>query len=137
MDVKNCRKCRKLFNYIGGPQICPQCKEDLEKKFQEVKAFIQDNRNATVIEVAEACEVEEGQIRQWVREERLMFSDASASGILCESCGTPIASGRFCDKCKVNMINDLSSVGRKPVVQEKPAPSSVRSGENKMRFLNK
>ena len=38
MEVKNCKKCRRLFNYISGPSICPQCREELEKKFQEVNA---------------------------------------------------------------------------------------------------
>lgn len=136
MDVKNCRKCRKLFNYIGGQPICPQCREELEKKFQEVKKYIQENRNASVVQVAEACEVEESQIRQWVREERLMFAEGSVSGIGCEVCGTPITSGRFCDKCKANMINDLSKAGRRPEqpqIQQQPQ----RSSENRMRFLTK
>lgn len=135
MEVRNCRKCRKLFNYIGGQPICPACKEELENKFQEVKKYIQDHRNASVSEVAEQCEVEESQIRQWVREERLMFAEGSVSGIGCEVCGTPIVSGRFCDKCKASMINDLNSVGRRPVaptVDKTPR----RSAENKMRFLN-
>ena len=34
MNVKNCRNCGKLFNYIAGPNICPACKEEIEKKFQ-------------------------------------------------------------------------------------------------------
>ena len=49
MDVKNCKKCRRLFNYIGGPAICPQCREELEKKFQQAKEFIRDN--ITVIQL--------------------------------------------------------------------------------------
>lgn len=136
MDVRNCRKCRKLFNYIGGQPICPSCKEELEKTFQVVKKYIQDNRNATVSQVAEACEVEESQIRQWVREERLMFAEGSVSGIGCETCGTPITSGRFCAKCKAEMINTLSSVGRRPAPAAAPAQQPRRGTETKMRFLN-
>ena len=135
MDVKNCRKCRKLFNYIGGQPICPACREALEADFQKVKKYIQDHRNASVIEVAEECEVEESQIRQWVREERLMFADGSVSGIACEVCGTPILSGRFCDKCKAGMINDLTKAGRQPVQQQQPKITRT-THENKMRFLN-
>lgn len=134
MEVKNCRKCRKLFNYVGGQQICPNCRDELEKKFQEVKTYIQDHKNATVREVAEECDVEENQIRQWVREERLMFADGSASGIACEVCGAPILSGRFCDKCKAGMINDLQAAGRRP--QAPVQQQARRSSENKMRFLN-
>ena len=33
MEVMNCRNCKRLFNYITGPMICPACKDKLEKKF--------------------------------------------------------------------------------------------------------
>ena len=135
MDVKNCKKCRRLFNYIGGPVICPQCREELEKKFQEVKKYLFDNRNSTVRDVVENCDVEESQVRQWVREERLEFSSGIDVGIVCENCGAPIASGRFCDKCKASMINDLKAAGRQPKV-EAPKPAKRESDGNRMRFLN-
>ena len=33
MDVRNCKQCSKLFNYIGGAPICPEC-ATLEKSPQ-------------------------------------------------------------------------------------------------------
>lgn len=45
MEVMNCRNCKRLFNYITGPMICPACKDKLEKKFGEVKQFIRENPN--------------------------------------------------------------------------------------------
>ena len=135
MDVKNCRRCRRLFNYIGGQPICPQCREELEKKFQEVKKYLFDNRNSTIRDVVENCDVEESQVRQWVREERLEFSSGIDAGVVCENCGAPISSGRFCDKCKASMINDLTAAGRRPEV-EAPKPEKRQTHENKMRFLN-
>ena len=136
MDVKNCRKCKRLFNYIGGQQICPACREEIEAEFQKVKKYLFDNKNATIAQVAEECEVEESQIRQWVREERLMFSSGIDAGVTCENCGTPISTGRFCDKCKNTMVNDLKSVGRQPVVEQQPAVKKTEH-TNKMRFLNR
>lgn len=134
MNVKNCRKCRRLFNYISGVQLCPACKDELEKKFQEVKKFIQDNRVASVAEVSEKCEVEEAQIRQWVKEERLVFAEGCAAGIVCETCGEPILTGRFCEKCKASMINTLSDAGRRPEAPQQQAARPTK--ENKMRFIN-
>ena len=67
MNVKNCKKCGKVFNYVSGAPICPACKEALEKKFQEVKKYVQDNRGATIHDVVENCEVDPQQVRQWVR----------------------------------------------------------------------
>ena len=136
MDVKNCRRCRRLFNYIGGQPICPACREELEKKFQEVKKYLIENKNATIPMVVENCDVDENQVRQWVKEERLEFSSGIDAGVVCENCGTPISTGRFCDKCKTSMMNDLSSVGRKPVVEEQPAVKKT-DHTNKMRFLNR
>ena len=136
MDVKNCRRCKRLFNYLAGPQICPACREEIEAEFQKVKKYLFDNRNATIAQVAEECEVDEHQIRQWVREERLEFSSGIDAGVVCENCGTPISTGRFCEKCKTSMMNDLASVGRKPVKEEQPAVKKT-THENKMRFLNR
>lgn len=133
MEVRNCRSCGKLFNYISGSFVCPACRDALEEKFQEVKKYIYDNPGANVSRVAEACEVEPGQIRQWIREERLEFAEGSLD-MGCEKCGAPISSGRFCPKCKNSMVNALSGA----YASSAPAPAQkeeTRPGA-KMRFLN-
>ena len=134
MNVRNCKKCGKLFNYLAGPPICPICKDALEKKFQEVKKYVQDNKGVTIHDVAENCEVDVQQVRQWVREERLEFSSGGVTGINCEKCGKAISTGRFCDKCKAEMTNNLSSVLPK---QKKEAPDPKKDSKTnpKMRFL--
>ncbi|MCM1134292.1 MAG: flagellar protein [Clostridium sp.] len=135
MNVRNCKKCGRIFNYVIGPVICPRCKEGLEAKFQEVKEYVREHHGADISEVSEECQVEKSQIRQWIREERLQFSDDSPIRIPCESCGAMIQSGRFCDKCKLQMTNDF----KQTVEQSKPkvsaAPKRKADGENKMRFL--
>ena len=136
MDVKNCKRCRRLFNYIGGQPICPQCREELEKKFQEVKRYLFDHHGATIPDVIKDCDVDEGQVRQWVREERLEFSGGIDIGVFCENCGAPIVTGRFCDKCKASMITNLQSAGRRPEPEAPAAPKKDQSSGNKMRFLN-
>ena len=77
MDVRNCRGCGRLFNYLSGPSLCPNCIKDLDDKFQQVKAYIYDHKNASIQEVADDNEVSVQQLRQWVREEKLEFSEAS------------------------------------------------------------
>ena len=42
MDVRNCKKCGKLFNFTGEP-LCPACAKELESKFFEVRTYIYDN----------------------------------------------------------------------------------------------
>lgn len=134
MNVRNCRKCGKIFNYVMGAPLCPVCREEMEKKFHEVKKFIQDHPGVGIPEVSEACEVEPSQIRQWVREERLEFAEGSVVDIACEKCGTPIRTGRFCDKCKAGMINTMNSVYKKPQAGQ---PLNTGNRDNpRMRYLD-
>jgi len=133
MDVKNCRDCGRLFNYIGGPRLCAECRVKLEEKFIEVKEYIRSNKLATIAVVSEACEVSQKQITQWIREERLEFSEESTVTFQCESCGAPIRTGRFCNACRNNLKNDLRNMYPTASSQQQKAR---RDGE-KMRFLDK
>lgn len=134
MNVRNCMKCGKIFNYAIGRPICPACKDKMDEKFRIVKEYIREHKIATMTEVCEECDVDASQIRQWIREDRLQFSDDSPIKIPCEGCGKMIGSGKFCPACAANLANGLSSTIKKPVIQEenkfKKAPH-----DNKMRFL--
>lgn len=134
MNVRNCRNCRKLFNYVTGPSICPACREKMEVKFQEVKKYIQDQHSATIQEVSEECQVDQSQIKQWIREERLQFSADSPIKVSCEKCGKMIGSGRFCEKCKADMANTFGSVYEKKA-QKEPEKISQKD-KDRMRFLD-
>ncbi len=136
MEVKNCIKCMKLFNYVSGPSICPACRKNIEEQFKEVRLYIRKNSDASISEVAEACNTDVKQIRQWIREERLSFSSDSSIGIECESCGKSIKTGRFCEACKVQMATNLSSAYKKEEVKEEN-PYENKDTSSKMRFLNK
>lgn len=138
MNVKNCRKCRRIFNYVMGPILCPKCREAEEAKFQEVKKYVQENRRCGMQEVSEACDVSLNQIQQWLREERLVLSDDSPMGIECEKCGKMIKSGRFCPECVNQMTNSFQSVSApKQMSGTYAAPKKDNRDGSRMRFLNK
>ena len=133
MDVKNCRGCGRLFNYIGGGYYyCPACMEKLEEKFADVKKYIRENPKATIPEISKDNDVSIMQIERWIREERLVFSDDSPIGIECERCGATIKSGRFCPQCKDAIQKGLGSAYR----EDKPgaAPIKDRRDGARMRF---
>ena len=132
MEVKACRSCKRLFNYVTGPVRCPACAEALERKFQKVKVYIWDHKTASLQEISEANDVSVSQLRQWVREERLCFSDDSPVGLECEVCGTTIKTGRYCDKCKGKLSNTLMSALAK---EQKPEKKVMRDPKNRMRSL--
>lgn len=135
MDVRNCRQCGRLFNYLGGVPICQNCREAVEDKFIQVKEYVRSNPGSTIQMVAEDNDVSTQQIRQWIREERLEFSADSPVGIECEGCGASIRTGRFCEACKMRMHNDLSSAINKPKAPAAPARKKVVHESDKMRFL--
>lgn len=132
MDVRNCRNCGRLFNYIGGTPVCPTCAREIEEKFGVVKEYIRDNPRATIQQVSDDNEVSIQQINKWIREERLCFSEDSVVGVSCENCGAMIRTGRFCPVCKDKLANTLNSVYHKetPVRQKDPRENA------KMRFLD-
>jgi hypothetical protein len=78
--------------------------------------------------------VTQNQIQQWLRDERLQLSEGSGIMLYCEKCGAAILSGRFCEKCKNNMANELSSSIHKPEAP-KPQPKKDTKDNPKMRFL--
>jgi len=97
-----------------------------------LKEFIKTNPRSTIDEVSEGCEVPIPQINQWIREERLTFSDDSPIGLDCESCGKMIRTGRYCPECKNKMINSLGGGPKKATA---PARQPATNTKAKMRFL--
>lgn len=134
MDVRNCRKCGRVFNYISGVAICQACREQEEQKFQEVKKFVQDCKTAGINEIVEACDVSHNQVNMWIRQERLVFAEDSPIGINCESCGTMIKTGRFCEKCKYDLARGINN-SIKPKVAE-PVVQKDKKENPRMRYLD-
>ena len=135
MNIRNCKVCNRLFNYVSGAPVCPSCKESMEAKFQDVKEYIREHRGAGIAEVAEACDVEPAQIRQWLREDRLEVTEDSAVMLSCESCGAPIRSGRFCERCKNSMTKGFNDVLQKSRPEPKPQKKDSEDQSARMRFL--
>ncbi len=136
MNVRNCRKCGKIFNYIGGAPLCQSCREAMEAKFQEVKAYIRENKGVGINEVAEACDVEPQQITQWLREDRLEVTEDSALMLNCESCGAPIRSGKYCERCKGQLTGSLKAITNAAKPKAPQQPSRDPRENPKMRFLD-
>lgn len=136
MNVRNCRRCRKIFNYTMGPLYCMTCRQELEEEFQVVKKFVQDNPGCDIRIVSEACNVEPNKIREWVREERLYFSEGSNTGISCERCGVMIQTGRFCNRCKSEMTNTFRSAITPAASASAPAQKNNSKVNPKMRYLD-
>jgi hypothetical protein len=126
MEIKVCKNCRRLFKYIYGPELCQECLtltpnyennptkkeysistalkplvEEDEKKFIQVKDYIMAHPRATIVQISDANGVTPSRLLEWVREDRLEFSDDSQDAwFACSKCGAKIKSGRLCNRCK-------------------------------------
>ena len=134
MEVKNCKGCGRLFNYMSGPPLCANCQRKLEEKFQEVKEYLEENPNSSVNQVSEAMDVSVKQIKQWIREERLAFADDSAITLSCEACGAPVRTGRYCEACKTEMTRNFGNMYKSAATP--PSPTKDKRESARMRYLD-
>lgn len=133
MQTITCKLCGKLFNYVNGIKLCPNCAKQMEDKFADVKEYIYTHHNATIQEVSKEFEIPVQQIQKWIRDERLSFSEDSPFSIQCESCGAPIKTGRFCVDCKKRLETGFGSLYQQaPAEKKKPGHE-----KEKMRFINR
>ncbi|KPU26438.1 MerR family transcriptional regulator [Caloranaerobacter sp. TR13] len=108
MNIKNCSKCGKIFAYDGINKLCPKCRKEEEEEFSRVKEYIYNNPGANIQLVSEETGVPVKKILRYLREGRLELKDEYNNLILaCERCGKPIKTGRFCDKCVVELQREL------------------------------
>ena len=129
MDIRNCRVCGSMFQYVGN-RVCPKCTRYLEEQLQEVKAYIEEHKGATVREVSEEFDIPVKQIHRWVQEERLMFAPGVETGIVCQKCGIPIPQGTLCQKCAQSLKNGLNDAIRR----NEPAPKAKPEADAKARM---
>ncbi|NLL67301.1 MAG: flagellar operon protein YvyF [Clostridiaceae bacterium] len=111
-EVKNCRRCRKIFMYSLGPQICDACKKLEDEEFEKVRLFVRDFPGATAQEVSKETGVPTHLIYRFLKEGRLEVAESSPIALLCENCGSRIKSGRFCITCSKRLANDMISAGK-------------------------
>lgn len=133
MEIKNCIDCGRMFNYLSGPARCPACISALEDKYQQVKEYIYEHKDANLQTVAKDNNVSINQIKLWIKQERLEFSSDSSITLSCENCGSSIYTGRFCASCKNKVADSFSNMYKEP---EAPKQEPKKKESPKMRFLN-
>ena len=137
-DVRNCRKCGKLYNYIGGVPKCPQCKELEEEDFKRVKQYLYENPGASLTQVSTELEVSIELIRRFLKDGRLEITNEEGNMILeCENCGKSISSGRYCQECERNLASGLRSAASQIKSELDSQSADANSKSFGMRYLNK
>jgi predicted amidophosphoribosyltransferase len=129
MDVKQCRFCRKPFR--GFSALCPVCAEQLDEKYVTVRNYLDKYPGGNISMVAEESGVDERSLLFLMREGRLSLKSDSAF-ITCMKCGTAIQSGRYCEKCKGDLVRTLESTRNSMASSIKPSqPKPKNTGDDK------
>lgn len=136
-DVRNCKRCGRVYNYIGGAPLCPACREKDEEDFKIVKEYLYKNPGASVSEVSDVLDIAVEKIKRFLKEGRLEIVGEDGNMFLeCENCGKAIRTGRFCNECEKELKHDFQStainMNNKILAEEKAKESKFA-----MRYLNK
>ena len=109
MEMRNCLRCKKVFNYKHSP-ICPSCEQEDEKTFEAVRVFVKENPEASLAVVAESTEVSVKKITRWIKEGRLEISRGMHGELVCMNCAKPIAKGKYCDACVIELNHQVDNL---------------------------
>lgn len=113
-DVRNCKRCGKIYSYIGGVPLCPACKEQDEQDFQRVKNYLYDNPGASMSVISNELKIGVDKIKRFLKEGRLEILGDDGNVVLeCEGCGKAIKTGRYCDACERDLSNGLKDAANK------------------------
>ena len=118
MDLRNCKKCGRVFAYTDS-DLCSRCDNGGEEdNFKKVKEYLYDHPGATITEVCEETGVNEKLILKYLRENRIEIREEDNMVLDCERCGKAIRSGRFCDDCAAKLKKEFSQVLRSEKKEE-------------------
>lgn len=132
MEVKACKRCGRLFQYVTGSIICSECKKSEEDVFITVKEYIIEHKGATIEEVSCETGASVTLIEKFLKQGRLEIVEGSPIAITCERCGKKITTGKYCDKCKERLANALGVMAKDMRSSQEPEETT----KARMRFLN-
>lgn len=126
MEIKNCKRCGRIFQYTGVG-ICNGCISQDDEDFRKVKDYLIDHPGAALLEVSERTGVEMKVITRFLREGRLESEEfeLEEGGLECDSCHRPIKAGRFCSQCADALQQGFSKAAQSfdTDKNDKPKPS--------------
>lgn len=136
-DIRNCRRCGRMYNYIGGPPLCLDCRKADEEVFKRVKEYLYENPGATLSQVSLDCDVSVEKIKLFLKEGRLEITDGANIILECERCGTAIKTGRYCEACKHEVAHDIVESAPKRIERPRETLTDAKRKEHGLRYLNK
>ena len=111
MGLTNCKRCGKLFN-LQGHTVCSNCRAKDADDFSKIWEYMSTHPGVTILELSRETGVEPSVITRFLREGRLTTDSRESGDLLCESCGSPINEGRYCNKCAQQLRGELMKASK-------------------------
>ena len=112
-ELKNCRRCNKIFPYLAGLPICPACAQEDEQIFKDVSLYIREHPGVSLNEVSKELDISYDKLMKYVKEGRLQILSGDGEYVnFCEKCGEMIKKGKFCKACEYHISNVLDESKR-------------------------
>ncbi|MDD2201174.1 MAG: hypothetical protein PHP20_10835 [Firmicutes bacterium] len=98
MALENCSRCGRLYQRVAKP-LCPDCMVEEEEYAERVVEYLRRHSGATIREIAEAVEVDEGFVLRLLRGGRIEMANDVRPELHCRACGLAIKAGTYCSEC--------------------------------------
>ncbi len=134
-NIRTCKFCRKLFQ--GMSDLCPNCVDELDRKYLQIRNYLDRYPDSISSEIAEGAEVDEKSVLYLVREGRLQLNgDAGGTGVRCLGCGAPVTTGRYCSACRQRIAQQVEQARLKaePTPTRPAQPKGVKPDDGKSRM---
>jgi hypothetical protein len=91
--------------------VCVECLDRVEKDLTIVRDYLDNNTDhRTVGDIVDNTGVSRKVIMHLLREGRISIDDPSGGTLSCGLCGTPIETGRFCEKCRNKFVEKIDNL---------------------------
>lgn len=121
IEVKNCKKCGRIYEAKYGVNMCLDCIQQDEKDFKKIKEYLYLHPFAKIFEVSTNLDISINKIKRYLREGRIEIVEKDNQFLKCELCGRSICSGQYCDECnkKANYNIKSTYIGIDPLQSSK------------------
>jgi flagellar operon protein (TIGR03826 family) len=121
MDLSNCPECGEIFIKNKFRDVCEKCWREEEAAYDTVYKFMRkrENRAATMLQVFEATGVTEALILKFIKNGKLQITQFPNLGYPCDKCGKIIRTGKLCEGCASEILNDLKNFERDEEFKQK------------------
>jgi hypothetical protein len=134
--ILQCKICGMPFFGVGG-KLCRACLDQIEKDLMVVRDFVRVHPDAgSVSEISEKTGISQSTVIHLLKENRLSIT-AEDNALCCEVCRQPIRTGRFCEKCKNILVEQIDKVTAKPESDAQQSDAGLRKLRQSKMHINR